>query len=87
MRRVILPQAFVAILLPSTNTLSEMLKDSSLVVTIGVADLMSRAYSATSATFEPMDMFVLAGLYYFALYLLVSQALARWEVRVQRRRS
>lgn len=85
MRKVILPQAFLAILLPSTNTISEMLKDSSLVLTIGVADLMARATQAAAATFQPMDMFVLAGLFYFALYLLISRALARWELRVQRR--
>lgn len=87
LRRVILPQAFIAILLPSTNQLSNIIKDTSLVVTIGVADLMSHAYEASSATFQPMDMFVLAGLVYFCLYLLLSRALGRWETIVQRRRS
>lgn len=85
LRKVILPQAFLAILLPSTNTISEMLKDSSLVLTIGVADLMARATQAASTTAQPMAMFILAGLFYFALYLLISRALARWELRVQRR--
>lgn len=84
--KVILPQAFVAILLPSTNLLSDLIKDTSLVITIGVADLMAHSYQASSDTFAPMDMFVLAGLMYFALYLLISQALGRWERNVQRRR-
>lgn len=87
LRKVILPQAFVAILLPSTNLLSDIIKDTSLVVTIGVADLMAHSYEASSDTFQPMDMFILAGLIYFALYLFVSQALGRWERSVQRRRS
>lgn len=86
-RQVILPQAFVAILLPSTNLLSDLIKDTSLVVIIGVADLMAQSYRAASATFEPMYMFILAGLMYFGLYLLISQALGRWERDVQRRRS
>lgn len=87
MRRVILPQAFVSILLPSTNVLSDLIKDTSLVVIVGASDLMAVAYRASSVTFEPMDMLVLAGLMYFALYLLLSQALGRWERNVQRRRS
>lgn len=87
MRKVILPQAFVRILLPSTNQASNIIKDSSLVVTIGVADLMAHAYQASAATFQPMDMFLLAGLVYFGLYLVVSRAVGRWELSVQRRRS
>ena len=86
-RRVIIPQAFLAILLPSTNEISNIIKDTSLVVTIGVGDLMSQAYQASASTFQPMDMFVLAGLVYLALYLVISRALGRWELSVQRRRS
>lgn len=85
--RVVLPQAFMAILLPSTNQVSNIIKDSSLVVTIGVADLMARSYEAGSTTFQPMSMFVLAGIIYMALYLVIARLLARWEMNVQRRRS
>lgn len=85
LRKVVLPQAFLAILLPSTNTVANIIKTTSLVVTIGVADLMSQANAASSATFEPMDMYLLAGLMYLALYLLISRALGRWELHVQRR--
>lgn len=85
LRKIILPQAFVAILLPSTNEAADIIKDSSLVVTIGVADLMARAYQASAATFEPLDMFLLAGIMYFCLYLIISRVLGRWELSVQRR--
>lgn len=84
--RVILPQAILRILPPSTNQLSNIIKDSSLVVTIGVADLMARSYQASASTFQPMDMFVLAGLIYMALYLVIARAIGRWELNVQRRR-
>ena len=87
MRRVILPQALLAFLPPGTNELSNLIKDTSLVFTIGVADLMFQANQASAATFQPMDMFVLAGLFYFAFYILISRILARWELNVQRRRS
>ena len=84
--KVIFPQSVLRILPPSTNQLSNIIKDSSLVVTIGVADLMARSYEASSTTFQPMDMFVLAGLVYMVLYLVVARAVGRWEINVQRRR-
>lgn len=80
--RVVLPQAMLAILPPGTNTAADLLKDTSLVVTIsGVADIMYHAYGAASATFAPMTMFVLAALVYFPIYLLLSVVARRWEGR------
>lgn len=86
MWRIVLPQTFLAILPPATNELADLIKDTSLVVTIGVADLMFQAYQSSAATFLPMDMFVLAGIMYFVFYLILSRFLARWETNVQRRR-
>ncbi len=85
LRKIILPQAVISILLPSTNAMADIIKDSSLVITIGLSDLMARTYEATSATFEPMDMFLLAGLMYLIVYLLLSRVLGRLEFNVQRR--
>lgn len=87
MRKVILPQAFFSILPPATNQLSNLIKDTSLVFTIGVTDLMFQAYQAASATFLPLDMLLLAGIIYFVFYIILSKFLARWELNVQRSRS
>lgn len=87
MRKIILPQAFFSILPPSTNQLSNLIKDTSLVFTIGVADLMFQAYQASAATFLPLDMLLLAGVIYFIFYIILSKFLARWELNVQRSRS
>lgn len=87
MRKIILPQAFFSILPPSTNQLSNLIKDTSLVFTIGVSDLMFQAYQAASATFLPLDMLLLAGIIYFVIYIILSKFLARWELNVQRSRS
>ncbi|MCL5116680.1 MAG: amino acid ABC transporter permease [Firmicutes bacterium] len=87
MRKVILPQAFFAILPPATNQLSNLIKDTSLVFTIAVADIMFQANSALSQNFLPLDMLLLAGVIYFLFYLILSKFLARWELNVQRRRS
>ncbi|WP_154756462.1 amino acid ABC transporter permease [Amycolatopsis pithecellobii] len=84
--RVILPQAFLPILLPATNTVADLIKDTSLVVVLGVAELTSHANNASSITYRPMDMFLLAGLMYFGVYLLISRTLTYWEAHVQRHR-
>lgn len=87
LRTVILPQAFLRILPPATNQLSNLIKDTSLVFTIGVADLMFQAYNAGASNFRYFDMFILAGILYFVFYLILSKLLARWELNVQRQRA
>lgn len=84
-RRVIWPQAFLAILPPGTNQLANLIKDTSLVMTIGVSDLMLQAYKLGSNNFEYLNMFLLAGVFYFGLYLLLSRGIVRWEERVRQR--
>ena len=86
LRRVIGPQALMAVLPPGTNQLANLIKDTSLVMTIGVGDLMMQAYKAGSTNFEYLDMFLLAGVFYFALYLVVSRGIVRWENRVRQQR-
>lgn len=86
MRKVILPQAFFSILPPATNQLSNLIKDTSLVFTIGIGDLMFQAYNAGGTNFRYFDMFMLAGIMYFIFYLILSKLLARWEFNVQRSR-
>lgn len=82
LRRIILPQALNAILPPATNSAADLLKDTSLVVTIGgVAEIMYQAYGAAATTFQPMTMYVLAGLFYFPIYYVLSKVLRGWEVR------
>lgn len=87
MRKVIWPQAFLAILPPATNQLANLIKDTSLVMTIGVSDLMLQAYKIGSNNFKWMEMFGLAGVFYFALYLILSRGLVKWEERVRQRRN
>ncbi|AQA02755.1 hypothetical protein BVC93_10265 [Mycobacterium sp. MS1601] len=87
LKKIVLPQAFVPILLPSTNTVADVIKDTSLVFVLGVAELTSAAAEAAGDTYEPLEMYGLAALFYFALYLLISRVLARWELHVARRRN
>lgn len=82
MRRVVLPQAFKIALPPYGNTLVMMLKDSSLVSTITVAEMTRAGQLIASSTFENMTVYTLVALLYLALSLPLSYGLRRLEARL-----
>ncbi|WP_025130703.1 amino acid ABC transporter permease [Pseudomonas sp. PH1b] len=86
MRRVVLPQAMRIALPPYGNTLVMMLKDSSLVSTITVAEMTRAGQLIASSTFENMTVYTLVALLYLALSLPLSFALRRLEARISTRR-
>ena len=69
MRRVILPQAIRIVLPPFGNTIIMILKDSSLVSTITVAELTRQGQLIAASTFDNMTVFTLVALIYLALSL------------------
>jgi polar amino acid transport system permease protein len=69
MRRVIMPQAVRIVLPPFGNTIIMMLKDSSLVSTITVAELTRQGQLIAASTFDNMTVFTLVALIYLALSL------------------
>ncbi|MFI7702149.1 amino acid ABC transporter permease/ATP-binding protein [Nonomuraea sp. NPDC049480] len=80
---VIFPQA-LRLALPGTNTmLVDLLKSTSLLVTISAAELMSQARLITSATFMALEVYlVIAGVYFVLCYPL-SQGLLWFERRIR----
>jgi polar amino acid transport system permease protein len=82
MRRVILPQAFRIALPPYGNTLVMMLKDSSLVSTITVAEMTRAGQLIASSTFQNMTVYTLVALLYLALSLPLVWGLKRLERRL-----
>lgn len=86
MRRVVVPQAFRIALPPYGNTLVMMLKDSSLVSTITVAEMTRAGQLIASSTFENMTVYTLVALLYLALSLPLSYALRRLEARIATRK-
>ncbi|MGN7933986.1 amino acid ABC transporter permease [Pseudomonas sp. AF76] len=87
MRRVVLPQALRIALPPYGNTLVMMLKDSSLVSTITVAEMTRAGQLIASSTFENMTVYTLVALLYLAMSLPLSFALRRLEARLSTRRT
>lgn len=69
MRRVILPQAIRITLPPYGNTTVMMLKDSSLVSTITVAEMTRAGQLLAASTFQNMTVYTLVALLYLALSL------------------
>ncbi len=81
MRRVILPQAIRIALPPFGNTMIMILKDSSLVSTITVAELTRQGQLIAGSTFDNMTVFTLVAL----IYLLMSLPLTYLTRRLERR--
>ncbi|CAN7517520.1 ectoine/hydroxyectoine ABC transporter permease subunit EhuD [Variovorax sp. LjRoot175] len=82
MRRVILPQAFHIALPPYGNTLVMMLKDSSLVSTITVAEMTRAGQLIASSTFQNMTVYTLVALLYLIMSLPLVYGLRRLERRL-----
>lgn len=81
MRRVILPQALRIALPPFGNTMIMILKDSSLVSTITVAELTRQGQLIAGSTFDNITVFTLVAL----IYLLMSLPLTYLTRRLERR--
>ncbi|MFI7132210.1 amino acid ABC transporter permease [Nonomuraea sp. NPDC050153] len=80
---VILPQA-LRLALPGTSTmLVDLLKSTSLLVTISAAELMTQAQLITSDTFRALEVYLVIAAIYFALCYPLSQALLWLERRIQ----
>jgi polar amino acid transport system permease protein len=81
--RVVFPQA-LRLALPGTNTmLVDMLKSTSLLITITAGELMSVGQSISSQTFEVMEVYLVLAAIYFAMCYPLSQALLWLERRVR----
>jgi His/Glu/Gln/Arg/opine family amino acid ABC transporter permease subunit len=80
---VVFPQA-LRLALPGTNTmLVDMLKSTSLLITITAGELMSVGQSVSSQTFEVMEVYLVLAAIYFAMCYPLSQALLWLERRVR----
>jgi len=81
MRHVVLPQAFRVILPPMGNEFISLLKDSSLVSVVAVADLTRRGREFMSAHFNPIETWLMVAL----LYLIMTIVAARVVSYIERR--
>jgi polar amino acid transport system permease protein len=83
-RRVVLPQAARVIVPPTANDAISMLKLTSLVVVIGLPDLLTTVQLIYSRNFQQIPLLIVASLWYLALTTLLTLVQSRVERRLNR---
>jgi polar amino acid transport system permease protein len=83
-RRVILPQASRLIIPPTANETITMLKQSSLVVVLGMLDLTGTAQAIYSRNFQQIPLLLVASIWYLALTTVLTYVQMRLERRMSR---
>lgn len=82
MRHVILPQAFKVVLPPVGNEFIALLKDSSLVSIIAVADILRRGREFASESFTYFETYTVIALVYLIITLFLSKLIGMMEERI-----
>lgn len=82
MQYVILPQALRNILPPLGNEFIVLIKDSSLLSTIGIYELMNSAQIVISSSYIPLTPLYVAAAIYFILTFTTSRILNAWEKKL-----
>ncbi|MFI7704609.1 amino acid ABC transporter permease [Nonomuraea sp. NPDC049480] len=81
-RRVILPQAGRVIVPPTANETISMLKLTSLVLVIGLPDLLTSAQLIYGRNFQQIPLLIVASVWYLVLTTLLTFAQSRLERRL-----
>jgi polar amino acid transport system permease protein len=87
MRRIILPQALKVIIPPTGNEFISMLKTTSLVSVIGLQELMLVSLQTAAHSFNFLEVFTAAGIYYLAVTTVLTMVQSQIERRVGERRA
>ncbi len=83
MRLVILPQAIRVIMPPMGNEFIALLKDSSLVSVVAVADLTRRGREFMSTNFTPIETWNMVALLYLVLTLFSARIVSYIEKKTR----
>lgn len=84
-RHVVFPQAFRTILPPLGNDFVAMVKDSSLVSVLGVADITQLGKVTAAGNFRYFETYNMVALIYLAMTITLSLGLRRIEARLRAR--
>ena len=86
MRHVILPQAIRRMVPPFVNQSITQLKNTSLVSTIAVPDLLYQGTLITADTYRPLEVYTVVALIYFAMLFPSTMVAQAYERRLARGR-
>lgn len=84
MRRIIFPQAAVAAVPTLTSTFLDLIKMSSIGMTIGVQELTGRAQLITATLYKAFETYLIAILLYWILSIIFEYIQKRIELRISR---
>ncbi|MBJ7415069.1 MAG: ABC transporter permease [Niveispirillum sp.] len=79
-RRIVLPQALRTILPAYGNEMIQMVQATSLASAITLIELTGAARTIASRSFQPVEMFIIAGAIYLAMNFVIAQGV-RWAER------
>ncbi|MGI4942680.1 MAG: amino acid ABC transporter permease [Janthinobacterium lividum] len=84
MRHVVLPQAIRRMVPPFMNQSIIQLKNTSLISTIAVPDLLYQGTLVTADTYRPLEVYTVVAIIYFALLFPATRLVQWWESRLTR---
>ncbi len=87
MRRIVLPQATKVIIPPLGNEFNNMMKTTSLMVTLGGADLFYAFTQVNAIIFRPFELFIALSFYYLVLTTVWTFIQARIEAGLGERKA
>ncbi len=79
LRRIVLPQAFVAMIPPWGNLFIELLKSTALVSLITISDLAFRAQQMNQTTFRTLEIFSIVLVIYLAIAAVITVGMRTLE--------
>lgn len=82
MRRIIFPQASVAVVPTLTGVFLDLLKMSSIGMTIGVQELTGRAQLITATYYKAFETYFIAIIIYWILSIIFERVQKRIEIRI-----
>lgn len=83
-RRIVLPQAARVVLPPTANNTISMLKLSSLVIVIGLPELLTAVQLVYSRNFQQIPLLIVASIWYLLLTTILTIVQGRIERRLDR---
>lgn len=82
MQKIILPQTFKVIIPPVGNEFITILKDTSLVSTIAMVELMRSAQQQYASTFKPIEIFFAAAVLYLIMTTVFTTIFSLYEKKL-----
>ena len=85
MKRIVLPQAIRVSIPALGNTFLNLLKDTSLLGFILVAEMFRKAQEVAATTYEFLSIYLLVGLMYWIVCFIVSFFQGKFEAKIERK--